>query len=568
MCLLCCFYSLLAICSIAGLTCVLVWGVCHSKRLLEHALPDDSGHTGPLIGLTIAYITIGFILLGSLMGLFDSLSRLSQWWYLAYLGISALFILRNWHQLKALFGDLLNIIERMVAVIISLDYGLREHLPMRLIWLTFGILIALFAGAFMCLWPTLEEIWNSVGIFHRFTRTAVYLFVIFFSLMLVVGGLHLLRLRHNPLKSSKLLLSPLKPQQAGNRIYIAHLSDLHIPYGTRLTEDEPWENNILQKCSNTLAAKDKKQPLAAIVFSGDITDTGRPGAWQTFETSFGTYKDRIVMAPGNHDLNIVGYGALSILLVRDKSGAEGRWTRMEAFMKTAIAMMGDRAQVWQDGKLVTLTDAWEIISNYKSNSKKALQSANDLFPLVVTVSEDQAPTFIVWNTVRSSSLAFNNSFGNIGERQLKNFQRINDHLRSTGESLIHVMHHKIGLPEKKFERQKPISGSNTYRLRMYARYSLQLAGMTMADARNVISAILRTQSAVMLHGHHHATFTGEYAQCGNVMQVVSAPSSTLGTEYYVGATGRKLKGFDILELGCNNMGWALMREPTQTHYEV
>nr|WP_254451966.1 DUF4123 domain-containing protein [Duganella vulcania] len=203
------------------------------------------------------------------------------------------------------------------------------------------------------------------------------------------------RLRQNPLKRSTLLLSSLKPQQAGNRIYVAHLSDLHIPCGTRLTEDEPWEDDILQKCSNTLAAKDKEQPLAAIVFSGDITDTGRPGAWQTFESSFGAYKDRIVMAPGNHDLNIVGYGALSILLVRDKSGAEGRWTRMEAFMKTAIVMMGDRAQVWQDGKLVPLTDAWERVLNCKPNLRKALQFANDLFPLVVTVSEDQALTFIV-----------------------------------------------------------------------------------------------------------------------------------------------------------------------------
>ncbi|WP_177196615.1 metallophosphoesterase [Duganella sp. CF517] len=502
------------------------------------------------------------------MGLFGSLSRSSIWLALLCLGVSALFIFRNWHHIKGLVGDLLNIIERMVAVIISLDYGLRENLSMRIIWATFGILLALFAGAFGCLWPVLEEMWNSTGIFSLLLRIAVWLFGPLFSLMLGLGVVGLIRQGQNPLKPSMLALSTLSPQQAACHVHVAHLSDLHIPRDTRLTEDEPWEPGILDKCRNALAENDENTPLAAIVCSGDITDTGHPDAWKKFVTSFGAYKGRIVMGPGNHDLNIVGYGALSILLVGDKFGTAGRWVRMVAFMKTAIEMMDDRAQVWQHGKLVPLADAWETISADTSNERKALQAANDLFPFVVTVEKNQALTFIVWNTVRSSSLAFNNSFGNIGKKQLNNFQAINEHFKQTGMSLLHVMHHKIGLPKARFKRQKTVTGTRTYRLRMYLRDSLQLAGMTMANARTVLPAILQNQSTVVLHGHHHATFTGEYALGGKVMQVVSAPSSTLGTEYHVGTDGRPRKGFDILELGRNDMGWALMRQPIQIDYKV
>jgi hypothetical protein len=271
-------------------------------------------------------------------------------------------------------------------------------------------------------------------------------------------------------------------------------------------------------------------------------------------------------------LNIVGYGVPSIFLVSDEKHAAGRWTRMKAFMDSSIVLMGNRAQVWHDGVLEPLPNAWvKLKNNAALRGTERLQAAFDLFPLVVTVPQGGAScVFLVWNTVRTSMLALNNSYGNIGDKPLDNFTRISKLLEEMGHPPpIHVMHHKVGLPVKKLQKEKHEEGQCIIAI-LWAgiRHVTQLAGMTMANARKVASQIMTGDYTVVLHGHHHATFTGQLKKNDNVMHVISAPSTTLGAEYYADQP-RSPSGFDLLTLAPTPSGWALAHVPDQinTHPE-
>lgn len=183
------------------------------------------------------------------------------------------------------------------------------------------------------------------------------------------------------------------------------------------------------------------------------------------------------------------------------------------------------------------------------------QEAARLFPFVVTVPGigDHAK-FVVWNTVRTSALAINNSYGIIEKEQLSNFEKIVKHFaeKRMDVSYVHVMHHKLALPASRLHRHG--TGANTDSVcgvvtGMFSalRHRVQIAGMVMLDARSAIESVAKGGSSVVLHGHHHASFWGQIKYQNTTMHVVSAPSTTLGTEMSVTGACVKL-GFDVLHL--------------------
>lgn len=404
--------------------------------------------------------------------------------------------------------------DRMVAVSVSFSYGLFEPLPKvlaRSLSLIFFLVIpsgALYATTRYIISARLSSS-EAEGVARHLFVTSAWFVCELIALVVLLGVRRYIIARRRFLGDTIPRLEEFKPLQVpfvGEIIRVAHLSDLHIPWKVKLTEEGQWDPGILDDCVVHLRLQEKEAPLAAIVFSGDVTDTGHPDAWQKFIINFKEYKNQVVLAPGNHDLNIVGYGVPSIFLVSDKLGCAGRWVRMKAFMDSAVMLMGNRAQVWTGTKLEPLIIAWHNLErNTQLYGKARLQAAFDLFPLVVTVAGQGAShDFVVWNTVRTSTLALNNSYGNIGRKQLENFKKLSAYLYQGGEnkSSIHVMHHKLGLPLKKLKSKN--SSESRCIVESFLKgikHVAQLAGMTMDNAQKVVPEIMKGDCTVVLHGH-------------------------------------------------------------------
>ena len=104
---------------------------------------------------------------------------------------------------------------------------------------------------------------------------------------------------------------PAPPHQ-GRTWRIAHLSDIHVVgerYGFRIESGRsgPRGNERLRRVMAQLADLDAKDPLDAILITGDMTDAGRSSEWAEFLDAMAPHPqlaERILVLPGNHDLNV------------------------------------------------------------------------------------------------------------------------------------------------------------------------------------------------------------------------------------------------------------------------
>ncbi len=109
-------------------------------------------------------------------------------------------------------------------------------------------------------------------------------------------------------------LSGFTSPAAQDRVWrIVHLSDIHVVgerYGFRIESGRsgPQGNERLVRTLEQLAELHSEHPLDAILITGDITDAGLSTEWAEFLSVLGSYPrlvERILLLPGNHDLNIV-----------------------------------------------------------------------------------------------------------------------------------------------------------------------------------------------------------------------------------------------------------------------
>lgn len=334
----------------------------------------------------------------------------------------------------------------------------------------------------------------------------------------------------------KTILFQRHPDGSANQYLgtLVHFSDLHVPGESgRLTEEGVWNAAFLTTLAARMNEIKDTQADAVFVVSGDVTDTGEHTAWRAVRHAMREFRNDIVIAPGNHDLNIVGYGFRSLAVVGDKIDWSGRWKRMAEYMHAAGDLMGARATVWCNGGMRDLALTWGAIDSADLSNNAKFRQTESLFPLIVSAPHMKGARFVVWNTVRSSSLAFNNSFGEVGDRQLDNFMAIRQSRQHTQARFIHIMHHKLALPEHGLLMNSTKRGWR--RIRDAARSAVQRVGMVMHDANKVVAALRGGIDSVVLHGHHHAAFWGQIDDAGGaggIMQVVSAPSTSLGVEIF------------------------------------
>jgi hypothetical protein len=146
----------------------------------------------------------------------------------------------------------------------------------------------------------------------------------------------------------------------GGRLWrVAHLSDLHVVgerYGFRIESGRagPRGNDRLDRVLARLESVHSAQPLDLSLVTGNLTDTSRSTEWAEFLDLLARHPviaERVVVLPGNHDVNIVDHANPARFNLPFSPGK--RLRRIRALSALA-AVQGDRVHVvdQKSGELV------------------------------------------------------------------------------------------------------------------------------------------------------------------------------------------------------------------------
>lgn len=314
------------------------------------------------------------------------------------------------------------------------------------------------------------------------------------------------------------------PGSHTKQIVVAHASDLHA----FAPEQKAPDDKRLDVAIQCLA----KAKADAILMTGDITEDGTHEAWTTLLNipELTEIKDRIILAPGNHDLNAVHLGVLESIIKVEHPRRTGTHIRALHFLHAANLIMGERtrlvcpytsAQSTLADVLGRAQDDIECWEAQKPMRRKALAPARlleKLFPMLVEVPGVDCQ-FMVWNSVKLNRWPLLNAIGEIDQIQL---QRGTTLLGWAGANapVAHLIHHQVGVP-----RTLPRALSSAIQ-----RWQRGTAiGMGLQNPADLLDWLAkRTQRSVILHGHHHKFFI--IKDKDRKAHIVSAPSITLGVE--------------------------------------
>lgn len=308
----------------------------------------------------------------------------------------------------------------------------------------------------------------------------------------------------------------------GRRWRVAHLSDLHAVgerYGFRIESGRggPRGNDRLEQVLDRLEAVHLDRPLDLVLVSGDVTDAGRSTEWAEFldiVAGHPVLAERMVVVPGNHDVNIVDRTNPARLNLPFSPGKRLRQMRVLSAIAT---VQGDRLRVvdHRSGELVqTIGDALAQhrarIAAFAHTGSLRLSSGlgrvwNDQFPMILPPATEDGLGVAVLNSNAESHFSFTNALGLISAEQAHRL------IVATGR--FPKAHWIIALHHHLLEYPMPVSafseriGTALINGSWFVRRLKPLAGR-----------------AIVMHGHRHIDWIGT---CGD-LKIVSAPSPVMG----------------------------------------
>ena len=206
------------------------------------------------------------------------------------------------------------------------------------------------------------------------------------------------------------------PHTSGARTWrIAHLSDLHVVgerYGFRIESGRsgPRGDARLRRVLARLEELDASAPLDAVLISGDATDAGRSIQWAEFLDALAahpTIAERVLMLPGNHDVNIVDRANPARL---DLSIGPNSRLRKIRTLSAINTVQGSRVRVvnHQEKRIgATLADALQphaaVLSSFAERGRPYLSTVatdrwDDVFPLVLSPDREDGLGIILLNS--------------------------------------------------------------------------------------------------------------------------------------------------------------------------
>lgn len=317
-------------------------------------------------------------------------------------------------------------------------------------------------------------------------------------------------------------LGQLDASEPGSRAWrVAHLSDLHVVgggYEFRIESGRggPRGNEGVHATLDRVAAIDTGRRLDVILVTGDMTDAGRSVEWAEIFSALSRHPnltERMLLLPGNHDLNIVDRVNPARF---ELPTSKGKRLRQMRALSAIAAIQGDRVQVIdrRTGRLgPTLSDAVaphrDAIREFADTGRFRLSARldtlwQDVFPMVLPPATVDGLGIALLNSNAESQFSFTNALGLVSAVQTR------DLLTAIGQFpqacwLIALHHHLVEYPGRVTRLSERI-GTALINGSWFVRRLRPLG-----------------RRIVALHGHRHIDWMGA---CGPT-RILSAPSPVM-----------------------------------------
>jgi hypothetical protein len=302
---------------------------------------------------------------------------------------------------------------------------------------------------------------------------------------------------------------------------IAHLSDLHTVgerYGFRIEcgRTGPQGNERIAVALRQLAAMHARDPLDAILVTGDLTDAGRSSEWAEFVEALAPYPEltaRMLIVPGNHDLNVIDRGNPGRV---DLPTSPMRRLRQVRSLSMACAIQGTRVRVIDRDRRAVGPTLAEMILPHAQRIRRFTDTGRPLvsrwwldiwsqaFPMIVPPDAPDGLGFILINSNADTHFSFTNALGMVSVEQLEGIE-IATRQYPQACWVIALHHHVVEYPWRPEALAERI-GTALINGNWFLRRLRTLAGR-----------------AVVMHGHRHVDWLGECAG----LPIISAPSPVM-----------------------------------------
>lgn len=302
---------------------------------------------------------------------------------------------------------------------------------------------------------------------------------------------------------------------------VAHLSDLHTVgerYGFRIESGRsgPRGNGRLRRMLSDLAGSHAIRPIDLILITGDLTDAGRSAEWSELLDELHRHPqllERILILPGNHDLNIVDRSNPARL---ELPMSPNRRLRRLRFLAAADAIQGDRVQVIDRTNRCLGERLSVVLKSHRGEMASFLDAAKPLFPrrlddlwstvfpMVAPPDGQQGLGIILLNSNAETHFSFTNALGMISSDQMDGIEiAMNQHPQACWILALH--HHVVEYPQAAKALSERI-GTALVNGSWFVRRLSPVGGR-----------------ALLMHGHRHTDWIGECAG----LPIVSAPSPVM-----------------------------------------
>ncbi|MBR0683721.1 metallophosphoesterase [Roseomonas eburnea] len=309
---------------------------------------------------------------------------------------------------------------------------------------------------------------------------------------------------------------------------VAHLSDIHVvgdPHGFRLEcgRDGPRGNDRLERAFTALEREDATRRIDWVLITGDITDAGRNAEYIAFEDAVAAHpslRERMLIIPGNHDINIVDRANPARLELPVAPGGALRRLRMLAAM---ARLQGDRVHVVdRRARRIGMTlNAWlaeggrgAALARFMDHGGMraglaARETWDEAFPLVVPPPVPDGLGVLLLDSNAETHFSFTNALGMVGMAQLRAAEAaIASHPAARWLVVLH--HHLIEYPRP----GAPLADR---------------IGTALVNGHWVLQRLRRVAPRILvLHGHRHFDWMGR----SGPLRILSAPSPVMGEGGY------------------------------------
>ena len=306
---------------------------------------------------------------------------------------------------------------------------------------------------------------------------------------------------------------------------VAHLSDIHLvgeEFGFRLEcgRDGPRGNGRFEAAMQALEAADARARLDLVLVTGDITDAGRNAEWIAFTDAIAAHPSlaaRMLIQPGNHDLNIVDRADPARL---ELPTSPGPWIRRLRMLSAMAALQGDRVRVMAAGRKVLGPTLGEFLAQ---DGRAAAMAAflddgrvprgapppravwEAAFPMVLPPDAPDGLGVLLLDSNALTHFSFTNALGILAAEELHAAERAMAEWPQA-RWLVCLHHHLVEYPRAGVKLADRIATALT-------------------NGQWVLSRLRRQRDRLaVLHGHRHTDWTG---QAGGV-RILSAPSPMMG----------------------------------------